>query len=165
MLHNCQSVRAWSIGQDSRAAGHFYLTNKSNDNFSHGAILTLSKIIKHVMTSSLEAETAALFYNCKATGPLRVNLAEMGHPKPKTKVVIDNATAQGLITKSMTPKAAKLYSMQFNYRKCRQVQCLFDFIWHKGAQNRADYFTKRHPVKYYMAKQHEYVVDIPLPKE
>ena len=49
----------------SRAAGHYYLANKDDDDFSNGAVLTLSKIIKHVMTSASEAKVAALFYNCK----------------------------------------------------------------------------------------------------
>ena len=35
----------------SRAAGHFYLS-KINEKFNNGAVVTLSKIIKHVMTSA-----------------------------------------------------------------------------------------------------------------
>ena len=50
----------------SRAAGHFFLGKLNDEDFDNGAIMTLSKIIKHVMTSASEAETAALFYNCKA---------------------------------------------------------------------------------------------------
>ena len=61
----------------SRAAGHYYLTNKNNDSLSNGAVMTLSKIIKHVMTSASEAEVAAIFYNCKAAQPLRITLEEM----------------------------------------------------------------------------------------
>ncbi len=37
-------------GGKSRAAGHFYLTNQNNKNFNNGAVLTLSAIIKHVMS-------------------------------------------------------------------------------------------------------------------
>eukprot|EP00957_Ditylum_brightwellii_P150524 11461761-Ditylum_brightwellii.AAC.1 len=32
----------------SRAAGHFYLSNKDDKEFNDGAILTLSTIIRHV---------------------------------------------------------------------------------------------------------------------
>ena len=91
-------------GSKSRAAGHYYLGYKDKESFNNGAVLTLSKIIKHVMTSASEAETAALFYNCKAAAPLRTTLAEMGHPQPPTPVTTDNSTAQGLITKSMVPQ-------------------------------------------------------------
>ena len=127
--------------------------------------MTLSKIIKHVMTSASEAETAALFYNGKVAAPLRVTLEEMGHPQPKTQVTTDNSTAQGLITKSMIPKAAKSYDMRFNFLKCRQAQRQFDFVWRRGKDNRGDYHSKRHPVKHYVAKRHNYVVDMPLLKQ
>ena len=149
----------------SRAAGHFYLGKLNDEDFDNGAILTLSKIIKHVMTSASEAETAALFYNCKAAAPLRTTLAEMGHPQAKTLVTTDNSTAQGLITKTMIPKAAKSYDMRFNFLKCREAQRQFDFVWRRGRLNRADYHSKRHPVKHYIEKRHNFVVDMPLAKQ
>ena len=148
-----------------RAAGHFYLGKLNDEDFDNGAILTLSKIIKHVMTSASEAETAALFYNCKAAAPLRTTLAEMGHPQAKTLVTTDNSTAQGLITKTMIPKAAKSYDMRFNFLKCREAQRQFDFVWRRGRLNRADYHSKRHPVKHYIEKRHNFVVDMPLAKQ
>ena len=76
-----------------RAAGHFYLS-KINEKFNNGAVVTLSKIIKHVMTSASEVETAALFYNCKSAILLRIYLEEMRHPQPKTPVIIDSTSAQ-----------------------------------------------------------------------
>ena len=88
----------------SRAAGHFFLSIKDNQDFKNGAVLTLSKIIKHVMSSVSEAETAALFYNCKAAITLRITLEEMGHPQPKTPAVMYNTTAKGLIDSTMTSK-------------------------------------------------------------
>jgi hypothetical protein len=48
-------------GGKSRAAGHFYLTNQNNNNFNNGAVLTLSSIIKHVMSSGSKAELSALY--------------------------------------------------------------------------------------------------------
>jgi len=92
----------------SRAEGHYYLANKDNDGLSNGAALTLSKIIKHVMTSASEAEVAAMFYNCKSAQPLRIALEETGHPQPKTHVKTDNKTAEGLNNKTMVPNKAKL---------------------------------------------------------
>merc|ERR1712032_1589262 len=58
------------LGSKSRVAGHFYLSTKGGNDTNNGAILTLSAIIKHVMTSATEAELAALFYNCKTAVPL-----------------------------------------------------------------------------------------------
>ena len=105
----------------SRAGGHHFLTRLNDPNFNNGAILTLSKIIKHMMSSASEAETAGLFYNCRAAVPLRVTLREMGHPQPKTPVVTDNTTAQGLIQGTMIPNNAKAYDMRLKWLKCREA--------------------------------------------
>jgi hypothetical protein len=48
----------------SRASNHFYLTNHDDEEFNNGAILTLSSIIKHVMSSASKAKLAALYYGC-----------------------------------------------------------------------------------------------------
>jgi len=69
------------LGGKSRATGHFYLTNRNDEDFNNGAILTLSSIIKHVMSSASEAELAALYYGCKQAAPICITLEEMGHPK------------------------------------------------------------------------------------
>ena len=95
-------------GAKSGAGGHFYLKDKTDRKGNNGAILTLSKIIKHTMPSASEAETAALFLNCKATIPLRIALEEMGHPHPKTPVITDNLSAEGLINNTMIPKEPRL---------------------------------------------------------
>eukprot|EP00957_Ditylum_brightwellii_P180452 13745850-Ditylum_brightwellii.AAC.1 len=55
----------------SRAAEHFYLSNKDDKEFNNSAILTLSTIIRHVVASTSEAELAALFYNAREAVPLR----------------------------------------------------------------------------------------------
>ena len=45
----------------SRAGGHFFLSNKATIPQNNGAILNISHIIKHVMTSATEAKLAALY--------------------------------------------------------------------------------------------------------
>jgi hypothetical protein len=57
-------------GGKSRAAGYFYLSNCNDKDFNNGAILTLSIIIKHDMSSASKAELAALYYCCKFAAPL-----------------------------------------------------------------------------------------------
>jgi hypothetical protein len=52
-------------GGKSRAAGHFYLLNCNDKDFNNGAILTLSTIIKHVMSLASEAKLPTLYYGCK----------------------------------------------------------------------------------------------------
>ena len=103
----------------SRAAENYYISKLNDEKFNNGTVLALSKIIKHVMTSALEAKVASLFYNYKSDIPLRISLEEMGHHQPKTPVTTDNTTAQGLIAKTMILKRAKSYDMIFNFLKCR----------------------------------------------
>ena len=57
-----------------RADGKLYSGRLNYESFYNGTILTLSKIIKHVMTSASKAETAELLYNFKAAAPVRVML-------------------------------------------------------------------------------------------
>ena len=155
-LHSDASHLSEALSK-SRAAGHFYLTQKDDRDINNGTILTLSKIIKHVMGSAGESEVAALFYNCKAALPLRITLQEMGHQQPKTPAITDNSSAEGLINKTMVPKRAKNYDLRFNWLKCREAQKQFDFIWKPGNQNRADYHSKKHPTKVYQEKRSEFV--------
>ena len=55
----------------SREGGHFYLTNKNDEQFKNGSIRDLSSIFKSVMASASEADLDALVYNCKQAVPLR----------------------------------------------------------------------------------------------
>jgi hypothetical protein len=56
-------------GGKSRAAGHFYLSIRNDEDFNNGTIPTLSTIIKHVMLSASKAELVALYYGCKLAAP------------------------------------------------------------------------------------------------
>ena len=49
----------------SRAAAYYFLTRKDRPNFNNRVIDILSTVIKHVMSSALEAKTGALYYGCK----------------------------------------------------------------------------------------------------
>jgi hypothetical protein len=137
-------------GGKSRASAHFYLTNFTDDeDFNNGTILTLSSIIKHVMSSASESELAALYYGCKLAVPIRTTLEEMGHPQHKrTMVTTNNITAQGLTMGTMTPKASKSMDQRFQWLKCRHAQRQFLYLWHHGSNNCADYNSKHHPAKH-----------------
>jgi len=124
------------LGGKSRAAGHFYLTNRNDEDFNNWAILTLSSIIKHVMSSASEAELAALYYGCKHAAPICIPLEEMGHPQPApAPVTTDNITAQDLSMGAMMPKASKSNDQRFNWLKCRNAQRQFKYLWQKGILN------------------------------
>jgi hypothetical protein len=56
-------------GCKSQASGNFHHSNCNDKDFNNGAILTLSTIIKHVMSSVSEAELAVLYYGRKLAAP------------------------------------------------------------------------------------------------
>jgi hypothetical protein len=49
---------------------------------TNGAILIISTVLKHVMSSAAEAEIRAFFINAKEGTVLRTTLEELGHPQP-----------------------------------------------------------------------------------
>ena len=66
----------------SRAGGDFYM-GYEDPTFINGPILTPTGVIKVVVSSAAEAETAGLFTNMKEAANLRTTLTEMGHPQPR----------------------------------------------------------------------------------
>ncbi len=131
---------SYLLEQNSKSctSAHFYLTNHDNKEFDNGTILTLSSIIKHVMSSASEVELAALYYGCKLALPINTTLKEMGHPQLKrTMITTNNITAQGLIMGTMTPKASTSMDQCFHWLKCRNVQCQFLYLWCRGIDNHA----------------------------
>jgi hypothetical protein len=98
----------------SRSGGHFYLGNETGKpNIHNGALLEKVEIIKHVMSSTAEAETGALFINGKEAIPLRQTLIELNHPQPPTPIQTDNSTATGIVNKTVKQQRSKAMDMRF----------------------------------------------------
>ena len=53
----------------SRAGGHFFMTDELAEPTNNGAVTTISRIIKAVISSAAEAELCALFINCHEAVP------------------------------------------------------------------------------------------------
>jgi hypothetical protein len=81
----------------SRDGGFFYMGNatKHDKNLTNSAILIISKVLKHVMSSAAEAEIGAFFINAKEGAFLTTTLEELGHNQPPTPMETDNTTATG----------------------------------------------------------------------
>jgi hypothetical protein len=60
----------------SRVGGFFYMgsNNKNDKKLTNGAILIVSKVLKHLMSSAAEAELGAVFINAKEGAVLRTTL-------------------------------------------------------------------------------------------
>jgi hypothetical protein len=158
-VHNNASYLS-EPGGKSCASAHLYLTNHDDETFNNGAILTLSSIIKHVMSLASESKLAALYYGCKLAVSICTTLEEMGHPQFKpTMVTTNNITAQALTMGTMTPKASKSIDQRFHWLKCHNTQRQFLYLWHRGIDNRADYASKHHPTKHHRAVWHFYIQD------
>ena len=96
----------------SRAGGHFFMSNNDTIPSNNGAILTISQIIKAVMSSAAEAEIGALYINCKEAIPARHTLEFLGHKQPPTPMQTDNTTALGVVNNNVMKK---LKSMDMKY--------------------------------------------------
>jgi hypothetical protein len=81
----------------SRAGGLFYMGSgtKTDKKLTNGAILIISKVLKHLMSSAAEAEIGAVFINAKEGAVLCTTLEELGHTHPPIPMETDNTNATG----------------------------------------------------------------------
>mmetsp|Transcript_37336 Transcript_37336/g.52710 ORF Transcript_37336/g.52710 Transcript_37336/m.52710 type:complete len:137 (+) Transcript_37336:642-1052(+) len=102
----------------SRPASFFYMSNKlkvtdtapsPNDPapMHNGAISIASNIMQEILSSTIEAELAALYHNDKDACLMRIAAKEMGHPQPPTPIVTDNTTAAGISNNNIRQKQSK----------------------------------------------------------
>ena len=98
----------------SRAGGHFFLSNGADIPPNNGAVLNIAHIIKHVMSSAIEAELAALYITAREAVYIRIILEEMGHQQPPTPLQTDNAMAEGVVNGKIQSKRTKAMDMRFH---------------------------------------------------
>jgi hypothetical protein len=126
---------------------------------NNGAVLNISGILKHVVSSASEAEIGGLFINVMSAIPICQTLVKMGHPQPPTPMQTNNSTAHQLISNKIRPKALKSMEMRFNFLKFREAQEQFRYYWRPGTQNLADYFTKHHAPSHHQNTQALYLMN------
>ena len=143
----------------SRAGGHFFLSNNAPIPPNNGAILNIAQIIKNVMSSATEAELGAHFIVAKEAVYMRTILKEMGHKQPATPIQTDNSTAEGVINSKITPKRTKAMDMRFYWLRDRQTLEQFRFFWRAGKLNLADYWTKHHPALHHKQVRPEFLTE------
>ena len=97
----------------SRAGGHFFLLDNSENPTDNGAVHNGAQIMKNVVSSAAEAELGALFINSRQAIPARKSLEELGHQQPPTPIQTDNTTALGFVSKNLQPKATKSVNMRY----------------------------------------------------
>jgi hypothetical protein len=128
-------MRLISQKEKPRADQGFFNIGSSADTankLTNGAILIISTVLKHMMSSAAEAEIEAVFINAKEGAVLRTPLES------------DNTTATGYSNGTIKPIRTKATDMHFYCRKERVKQGQFNVYWGPGYRNLADYFTKHH---------------------
>ena len=106
----------------SRAGGHFFISNDVAIPSNNSAFITVSQIIKAVMSSAAEEELGALFINCREKIPARHALEIMGHQQPPTPVQTNNTTALGVVNNNIASKRVKPMDMKLHWLRCRIAQ-------------------------------------------
>jgi hypothetical protein len=95
----------------SRSGGLFYIGSSTNTykKLTNGAILIISTVLKHVMSSAAEAEIGAVFINDKEGAVFRATLEELGHlhilippHQWRRKIPLPQATAMAQEKKNAT---------------------------------------------------------------
>jgi hypothetical protein len=119
--------------------------------------LIVSKVLKHVMSSTAEAEIGAVFISAKEGAVLRTTLEELGHKQPPTPMETDNTTATGYINGTIKQKRTKTMDMRFYWIKDRVKQGQLKIYWGPGFQNLADYFTKHHSPAHHKQIRNVYI--------
>ena len=76
--------------------------------------MTITQIIKVVMSYAAEAKIAALFINCREAVPARHDLEEMGHKQLPTPMQTYNTTSHGVVTNNIATKRLKYMGMRFH---------------------------------------------------
>ena len=146
----------------SRIAGYFHLSNHPNITKHpklNGAVLVECKTLRHVVSSSAEAEVAGIFHNAGMAIPIRHILQALNHPQPPTPLKTDNSTAAGFVYDNIHQKRSKSWDMRYHWLRDKQTQQQFNIFWEKGVNNDADYFTKHHPIFHHLAQRAKYVQD------
>jgi hypothetical protein len=158
----------------SRSAGIFFLSSTAPATLPdpddppppfNGAIHVHSAIIKAVMSSATEAETGALFYNCKDGAVLRQTLEDMGHPQGPTLVQTDNACAAGIANATVKQRRSKAINMRFYWVRDRVKQGQFIIHWKRGRDNLADYFSKHHSAAHHRLMRSRYLLELHTPQQ
>jgi hypothetical protein len=111
MILHIQSDASYLSENEAKSRGGN--TTKNDKKLTNGAILIVSKVLKHVMSSAAEAEIGAVFLNAKEGAVLRTTLEEMGHKQPPTPMETDNTTATGYRNGTIKQKRTKAMDMRF----------------------------------------------------
>ena len=133
------------------------MSNNSPIPANNGAVVTISHIIKAVISSAAEAELGALFINFREAIPARQALKAIGHKQPPTPMQTDNTNVHGIVTNNIASKRLNSMDMKLHWLRCRIFQKQFRYYWQPGPNNLGDYVTKHHVAIHHKAVRGTYL--------
>jgi hypothetical protein len=137
----------------SRAGAHIFVSKNESFPKHNGPLLSISQIMKFVVSSAAKAKLGALYTTAKEMVPLRQTLIKMGWPQPRTPIQTDNSSAVGITNLTILPQKSKSMDLCLWWLQCQESQQQFRYYWDKGKHNWADYHTKHHPPTYHKSNR------------
>ena len=108
----------------SKVSGFYYCSNKDPKQCPNppinGPIWIECKMLRHVVTSAAEAETAGLFYNCQTAIEIRNMLRALNHPQPATPIKIDNLTSASFVNDLLKQHRCKSWDVRYHWLSEKQ---------------------------------------------
>ena len=105
-----------------RAGAHIIISEHAPVPPHNSPVLTITQIIKNLMSSAAEAELAGLFTISKEMIPLCQYLIEMVWPQPKTPIKCENPTEVGMANETIIPRKTESMDINFHWLRCRELQ-------------------------------------------
>jgi hypothetical protein len=150
-IRHCASKMALQIQSDasyllvakgrSQAGGHLYIGTAAKSTkpmLNNGAVLTITGILKHDMSSAAEAEVAGLFVNAQEGEILHTTLDEIRSPQEPTPIQTDNSTASAIAHDTINQQRSRSIDMHFYWIRDRVKQGHLIVFWAPGMTNLAN---------------------------
>ena len=142
----------------SRIAGYYYLGDKSQQPTLNAPIHIECALLKHVVSSAAEAETAGIFHNAKQAIHIKKMLQALGHPQDVTSIKTDNSTFAAFSNSTLKEKRSKSWDMRWWWLQDKVKLQEFKIWWDKGINNLADYHTKHFPPAHHQQMRPTYIL-------
>ena len=78
-------------------------------------IIIECKLLKHIVTSTVEAETAGLSYNCQTAVDIQNMLHALSYYQQSMSVEINNSTVASLVSDMIKTKQSKIREVQYHW--------------------------------------------------
>ena len=105
----------------SRAGDHMFLSENNAMPRWNGSVLTLSQIVKFVVSSALEAELGSLFIISQEMVEMKNTLEEIKWPHTKSPIQAENSAAAGVINNTIVPSKLKTIKRHLHWLRCREA--------------------------------------------